>query len=339
MTTTPAPYFTADHRRLTLLGAVVFLAIGAALSLGALTGVAFWAGAGSVVRRFAHVRAGWLILAAGATVVSHLGYLVSYREVANSGHSPRLDPRRLVSTVVTGFAPFIPRGGFALDADAWREHGVAEAEAKCRVLTLAVLEYAVLAPAALGAAIAFVVRHTPTQAGVVPSWLIGVPAGAGLTLLLIALRARFGEDGRVRSRLARFLVAIERLFAMLRRPGGLLAISGMALYWAGDIGTLAACFLGLTGHAPSLPALIVGYATGYALTRRSLPLAGAGPVELLLPFALSWVSVPLTSAVAAVFAYRLFNVWLPAVPAVVGLRHLRSSGTAMPQAPQQTTGT
>ena len=68
--------------------------------------------------------------------------------------------------------------------------------------------------------------------------------------------------------------------------------------------------------------LLIGYATGYALTRRTLPLAGAGAVEALLPFALSWMGIALPAAVLAVFAYRVFNLWLPMVPAAVGMRSL-----------------
>src|SRR5262249_8615445 len=72
---------------------------------------------------------------------------------------------------------------------------------------------------------------------------------------------------------------------------------------------------------PSVAAVVVGYATGYALTRRTLPLAGAGAVEALLPFALVWVGYGLAPAVLAVFAYRVFNLWLPLGPAAVGLYH------------------
>ncbi len=68
--------------------------------------------------------------------------------------------------------------------------------------------------------------------------------------------------------------------------------------------------------------IIVGYATGYALTRRALPLAGAGVVEALMPFALNWVGYPLASSILAVIAYRIFNMWLPMIPAVISLRRL-----------------
>jgi uncharacterized membrane protein YbhN (UPF0104 family) len=72
-----------------------------------------------------------------------------------------------------------------------------------------------------------------------------------------------------------------------------------------------------------VPAVVVGYATGYALTRRTLPLAGAGAVEALLPFALLWVGYPLAAAILAVFAYRVFNLWLPLGPAAAALFALR----------------
>jgi uncharacterized membrane protein YbhN (UPF0104 family) len=66
----------------------------------------------------------------------------------------------------------------------------------------------------------------------------------------------------------------------------------------------------------SAPALIVAYATGYIASRRSLPAGGAGIVEVLMTFALVWVGLPLAPALASVLVYRLFNFWLPIVPAL-----------------------
>jgi uncharacterized membrane protein YbhN (UPF0104 family) len=104
----------------------------------------------------------------------------------------------------------------------------------------------------------------------------------------------------------------------------------MSLYWAGDISALWACLNAFSGR-PSVSALIVGYATGYALSRRTLPFAGAGAVEALLPFALTWVGVALAPALLAVAAYRVFNLWLPVIPGTPGLlvlkrRHRTASG-------------
>jgi hypothetical protein len=61
----------------------------------------------------------------------------------------------------------------------------------------------------------------------------------------------------------------------------------MSVYWVGDVFVLSACLAAFTRHGtPPLAALILAYATGYALSRRTLPFAGAGAVEALLPFAL-----------------------------------------------------
>jgi hypothetical protein len=83
------------------------------------------------------------------------------------------------------------------------------------------------------------------------------------------------------------------------------------------------CLAVFTRHTPSVEAVVVGYATGYALTRRTLPLAGAGAVEALLPFALAWVGYGLPAAVLAVFTYRVFNLWLPLGPSAAALYALQ----------------
>ena len=73
----------------------------------------------------------------------------------------------------------------------------------------------------------------------------------------------------------------------------------------------------------STPALILAYATGYVLTRRSLPAGGAGVVDVLMTFALVWVGVPLAPALLGVITYRVFNFWLPVIPALAALPAVR----------------
>jgi uncharacterized membrane protein YbhN (UPF0104 family) len=122
------------------------------------------------------------------------------------------------------------------------------------------------------------------------------------------------------------VVALLRRLAQQLRDHGLAAGAGMALYWIADIACLWGCLRAVLGHWPPVAALLIGYATGYALTRRTLPFAGAGAVETLLPFALYWVKIPLAPAVLAVLAYRIFNLWIPLVPALAGRRHLQLDG-------------
>jgi uncharacterized membrane protein YbhN (UPF0104 family) len=132
-----------------------------------------------------------------------------------------------------------------------------------------------------------------------------------------------GTAGFWRSAFHHALDAIEILPRLLTRPTARgLAFLGAAVYWFGDITALWAA-LRVFGEEPSLPALVIGYATGYALTRRTLPLGGAGSVEALVAFALAWTGTKLAPAVLAVFAYRIFNLWLPLLPAALGLRTLK----------------
>ena len=318
-------YLNADHRRLSPRGMVAFILTGLVLAAAALLSIVWLVvGWGPVLHEIRHIAWIWLAVAAGATIASHIGYLLAYREVARHDDGPNITPARAAALVVTGFGLVVPRGGFALDSAALCEHGVSTSEARQRVLSLGILEYAVLAPAAFGAALVLLLQHINAQAGLLPSWIIGVPVGTVLTLLLLPNRSRLRSRGWLRHGLCRMLDAIQATLSMLKStPNGPLAALGMAVYWAADIAVLGACLALFGGHHASIAAIIVGYSTGYALTRRSLPLSGAGAVEALLPFALSWVSVPLAEAVLAVLAYRAFNLWFAVGPAAAGLRYLR----------------
>jgi uncharacterized membrane protein YbhN (UPF0104 family) len=96
---------------------------------------------------------------------------------------------------------------------------------------------------------------------------------------------------------------------------------GTALYWVADI---CAFYGGLRtfGLDPGAGKVILAYATGYAATRRSLPLGGAGLTEVLMTYSLYWVRLPLAPALGAVVAYRLFNFLLAAMPGLIAHRQL-----------------
>jgi len=106
----------------------------------------------------------------------------------------------------------------------------------------------------------------------------------------------------------------------LERPG---AVLGMAIYWAAEIACLGfalRCF----EVEISIPALVVAYATGYAASRRSLPLGGAGITEALLTVSLIAVHVPAAHALFAVIAYRLINFLAPMLPGLLAHSSLES---------------
>jgi glycosyltransferase 2 family protein len=300
---------------------VVFLVtLAALLSLGALIGVAWVAGFPAVRQLFLHPSWPWLGVAVFAEAVAYLGYTVAYREVVRVDRGADLDVPKAVALVATGFGVFLQGGGFALDREALQREGLPEADARARVLGLGALEYSVLAPATLVAAAVVLLRDLPIRGSLTWPWIIGVPVGAALALTALRFKDKLTGRGGWRERVGHALRALElvlRLAGSPRRYG--LAFVGIFLYWFGDISCLWAALHAFEVRTPPVAQLILGYATGYAITRRALPLGGAGVVEALLPFALSWVGIALAPAVVAVFAYRIANLWLPMIPALAGL--------------------
>ena len=320
----PFKLLFAHHREQEAHHVVVLMAVAAALSLIATIFVAGAAGYVDVASRLRHANTYWFPFAVAGAVAAQIGYTFAYREVAHVGRGVKLSGLRAGAIVAAGFGMFIPRGGFAVDIEALEDLGVPRDEARVRVLGLGSLEYAVLAGGALICAIFLLIDHSHAQRAVTLSWTIGVPAGTALALIAVKYR-KWICRGWLKGILGPPLEAIGvvgQIVASPRRHGAA-ALGGMAVYWASEVFVLWVCLAAFERVTPSVAAVVVGYATGYALTRRTLPLAGAGAVEALLPFALVWVGYSLAPAVLAVFAYRFFNLWLPLGPAAVGLYHLQ----------------
>ena len=322
----PLPHLERDTAQHALL-----VGVAAALAVGAAVSTAWAAGFPSVFAALRQVDPIWLPVAFAMEVAAYFGYVVAYREVARVEDGPALGLGRAGAIVAAGFGVFVIRGGFIVDRQALEAAGLDPRQARVRVLGLGALEYAVLAPAAAVAAIVVLARgSTHPSLGFTLPWAIAVPLGFAAALGALAFRPRLRHTQGWRAVLHQALDAVQmlrHLSAQGAKHGG--AFLGATLYWVGDIGCLWAC-LRAFHNSPDLAALVIGYATGYALTRRTLPLGGAGAVEALVSFALAWSGVPLANAVLAVCAYRIFNLWLPLLPAAFGLRHLKrwSSATA-----------
>ena len=302
----------------------MFLVAASALALATLFALSEVAGFEPVWDRLQHVNPIWFLVAFGAEIVAYVGYVIGYREVARVDEGPKMNHGDAAAAVAAGFGPFVTGGGFALDLHAFKLQGVTDREARVRVLGLGALEYATLAPAACIASILLLAAgaHTP-NIGLTLPWAVAVPLGFVAALWAMGHRQRFRGKGYLKDGLAQALESIYVLKCLFARRH-LRGPAGATLYWFGEIVCLWACLHAFAHGAPNVELLLVGYATGYALTRRTLPLGGAGAVEALLPFALSWTGVPLAAAVLAVFTYRVFNFWLPVVPAVVGMRSMRA---------------
>lgn len=285
-------------------------------------------GADEVGRAFDSVHPGWIALIGFAELLAYPAYMLAYRSVARLHGHPVLTLPLVARVVIAGFGPFTIGGGFGIDRQTLEALHEDEHSARVRVLALGVLEWTVLAPAACITAIVLLA----TGANIMPSllwpWAIGVPVGFGLAVW-ISVPHRAERLCRIRGVRRQWVVSAVDGLAAIRTmltspqkyPGAWL---GTGLYWAADI---AAFYGGLRtfGLDPGVGKIIIAYATGYAATRRSLPLGGAGVTEALMTYALYWVRQPLAPALAAVVAYRVFNFLLAATPALIAHYRLQEA--------------
>jgi uncharacterized membrane protein YbhN (UPF0104 family) len=194
------------------------------------------------------------------------------------------------------------------------------------VLALGALEYAVLAPVAMVCAILLLLEPGhKVQDGMTWPWLLVAPGFIfAIWLSQPKRRARLSRlrGGRAKRTFAHAVAAVGMLRSLMTTPRHVVGVFGVSLYWAGDIACLWAALQVFGAHI-SIAALIVAYATGYVITRRSLPAGGAGVVEVLMTFALVWVGMKLAPALLGVVVYRAFNFWMPVVPALAALPGLR----------------
>ena len=271
-------------------------------------------------------------------VLALAGYTAAFRSVTAAAAASRCPTRDAADVVTAGFGAFALGGGFAVDRRALDEAGYDSRDSTVRVLGLGALEYAVLGTATCVAAIALLLEGSSAQRAMLWSWAIGVPAAwpsaSGRRRRTAGCAIRDG--GRLRRALCHALDGVGMLHELVRHPIRYAAAWwGMTLYWAADIATLYAA-LRLFGVHLGAAETIVAYSTGYAATRRTLPLAGVGATEVLLALSLTWVGVGLATAVPVVAVYRLANVALLLVPALhahgrLGRHRRRGPPAALPK--------
>jgi uncharacterized membrane protein YbhN (UPF0104 family) len=276
---------------------------------------------------------GWLVVCAAAELVAYGGYALTLRDVARAESGDELDLPTSAKTVVAGFGVFAATrssGGFAVDYWAFRKAGANRRDAVQRVLALGLLEYLILAIATLVASALLLLRldgHaslavTLPGLSIVPLLALGV----WLTSPDRARRLRRARGGRLRRKFADWVggaIVVRTLITSPLEHG--VGVVGNVLYWAGDITCLWAALQLANGHT-TVALLLIAYSGGYVLTRRALPAGGAGFVEVALTYALVGVGVSFAHALLAVLTYRLFNFWLPIVPALAlmpAIRRLR----------------
>ncbi|HEV2974163.1 MAG TPA: lysylphosphatidylglycerol synthase transmembrane domain-containing protein [Solirubrobacteraceae bacterium] len=271
-------------------------------------------------RTFEQIQPIWLLAAVGVELVAYLGYALAYRATLQATGEKGFSLVLSLRLVVAGFGPFVLLGGFSFDRQALRAVHSSRRSARRQVLALGVIEYALLAPAACVCALVLLLESNRASLVLTLPWVFGVPLGFALAAWATQPRVlRYFQRSRrrVRRSVGELLGGVEVLRKVVLRPlERPWALVGMGVYWAAEIACLAFalfCF----GVELSAPALILAYATGYAASRRSLPLGGAGITEALLTLALIAVHVHATDALLSVVAYRLVNFLAPVLPGLL----------------------
>ncbi len=322
-----------------LLGTVLATAIAAM----AVIAIAKVTGADAIGRAFDDVDLGWVALVAATEFATYPAYVLAYRSVTSIHGHAALSLPIVTRIVVAGFGPFAIDGGFSVDKRMLEAIHEDERSARVRVMALGTLEWAVLAPAACLTAIVLLVQGANIMPSLLWPWALVVPPSFALALWASAPRrsAWLTRVGGHRVELVvEMLEGIYGVRCMVTEQPlrHIWAWLGITAYWAADMCALWAS-LRMFGIDLGFGKLVIAYSTGYAATRRSLPLGGAGATEVLMTYALYWVREPLAPALAAVVTYRAFNFLLIAVPSLIANHQLEPLLQALaPRVAAQATG-
>ncbi len=310
---------------------IVFLAVVAvlALALQALPGL------GDVRERFASAAPVWLV----AAVLFELGSVGSFPIVLRGAFSRIMPwhPAYTLGLVEQGTNVLVPAGGtggLAFGAVLMQRRGVPAAFVATRTVVVFLATSLMTFLAIIGSGVAIALG---AEAGAIPAFAGALVAvGAAVTLTLAVLVGKLPASTlEHRGRLTRILVRLRdavadgvRATTALLRRGDVLLITGSIGYLAFDIAALAAMFEALGGGAPPVAAFIFAYTLGQAGSLIPTP-AGVGGTEgsLIGMFVLCGAS--LAAATAAVLAYRVVQLGVPALLgalASIDLRRLIRTG-------------
>lgn len=259
-------------------------------------GLSIWVGDSTILKLLLNLNLAWIVLLIGAQLAAYGAYSLAYRTLF------RLRTKAAILHTLHGFSPMAPLGGFAHDVRTL--HGAKE---RHRVAALSIVEYLILAPAVLVAAIVALANHSNIASELTIPWVIGVPSGLIAAAILIANR---GRAKKINQALAGSLDKLIKEFTGLRAINRFLILGGIGLYWASELASLFAA-LRIFDAALNLPAIIIAYATGYVLTRRSLPSSLIGITIALLILSLHWVGLSYATGFLVTYAYLIVNILMP----------------------------
>ncbi len=313
-------------------GGLVLVGLVVALLISTLPGL------GEVRARFADARPGWLVALFLLEVGSCLAYVMAFRGVFCRRLSWRFSYE--IGMAEQGTNVLLPAGGvggLALGAWALRQGGMGTERIARRSVSFFVLTSTpnFVCAAVLGCALGTGVISAEAPVAVSASFGLLALAAIVLVAVLPRILARVGPErpparepegrGARARRFARqaaaTLVGGVEDTALLLRSRQPYAIFGAVGYMALDVAALAAAFEAF-GGTPSFGAFVFGYVIGQLGGLIPLP-GGIGGIDGGLIGALTLYGSPLAQATAAVLAYRVVQLGIPAILGSVAFVQLR----------------
>ena len=300
-------------------GLVIRLSVIVAVLAGLAVAVSSMPGLDELRGRLADAAPGWLVVALVLEAASCLAFVAAFRGVFNRRLSWRLSYE--VGMAAQGTNVLLPAGGasgLALGAWALRKTGMSAERLARRTVAFFLITSSVnfgtaaLVGCGLSSGLLAGAGAPPALTAVPAALAAGTIAGVLLLpRLLDRPRSPSGRIGRLLVSAGTALSGGIRDARALVRSGSPLVIAGAVGYMALDLAALAASFAAV-GSAPPLGLLALAYVVGQLGGLIPLP-GGVGGADGGLIAALALYGTPLAPAVAAVLAYRAFQLGLPAL--------------------------
>jgi uncharacterized protein (TIRG00374 family) len=285
----------------------------------------------------------WIALVVVAEIGSCAGYMLVFRATFCSQMPWSLSyDMSMAELAADSLLPAGGAGGLALGTWALRRAGMQTSHIARRTVAFFVVTSAAnffaLIFVGIGAFLGIIPGPSSAVLTLVPAAITAlgvllVAASPGLLRALGRLHPAMGANrrgGRASLAVEKGLRAVaddvDQAIALLRSHG-FGPIVGSFSYMAFDIAALGFAFAAV-GHRPPFGTLVLGYLIGQLGNLIPVP-GGIGSTEGALIGVFALYGVNLTEATAAVFAYRLFQLAIPAVlgaPAFVALRRKLERG-------------
>jgi uncharacterized membrane protein YbhN (UPF0104 family) len=318
----------ADRER-TRIQKLVRVLVTALVGAGAFAALLWVAPPDTVLDEITHMKLAWVLAAVGLEIASCLCYPVIFRRFFPE---PSAGASRQVAWMSMGAGAVLPGGNISsAAATGWllRDHGLPASRlfARCGALLclLTLIGFGVNGLAAIALAVGLPGGPHDLAHVAVPILVSATVLGAAWLLSVTSRRLGRRSPAPLRA----LATALDGAFVAARTlHWRLLGGLGFLLLDMGAL--LAACHA--TGHPIGVPALIIGYCTGYLATIVPIP-AGLGVLDSGLAASLVLYGMKTVPSVGAVLVYHAISIWVPGLGGLLAWLPTRRHNPGPPLVP------